>query len=492
MDLNFFLLIVAITINTLLAFIVYKNNPKSITNIVFSLLSIVTSTWLVVFYLPLLPSFLPFSLQLIRLSLFFAVPQAMLFFILSQVLPNEKITISKGKLITLLIWSSIIMIVTISPFTFTEVKFIDDSPYPTAGAGMLLFAPTVVLFSVAAIYTLIKRILKSPGLIKEQLRFVLFGIIAMLGLLITTVLIPVTLFDNNSFVPFAPFYTLIFLAATGYAIIKHRLLDIRLVVARTVAYTLIIGIVGVFYTLSTILVSNLFFRDLSTNEQIILFTTLTIIVAFTFQPLRRYLQKITDSFFYKGRYDSSELISNLTKIMATTLGLEDLSKGLLANLIPEMRINKGAFVLVKKGRIDAVESYNYKTKPKFTGTDIDSLLEQEKILILEDLDNKKLKGLMNDLDLALAAPLKIGDETLGMLLLGHKLSGEIYTEQDIKLLQILSPEISIAINNAKAYEEIRKFNVTLQREIQKATVDLKFANEKLKELDRLKDEFVVI
>ncbi|MBI1968428.1 hypothetical protein HYS49_00815 [Candidatus Woesearchaeota archaeon] len=38
----------------------------------------------------------------------------------------------------------------------------------------------------------------------------------------------------------------------------------------------------------------------------------------------------------------------------------------------------------------------------------------------------------------------------------------------MKLLKILSPEISIGIQNAKAYEEIRKFNITLQREVEKA------------------------
>ena len=74
--------------------------------------------------------------------------------------------------------------------------------------------------------------------------------------------------------------------------------------------------------------------------------------------------------------------------------------------------------------------------------------------------------------------------------MGNKLSGDIFTEQDIRLIEILTPEAAIAIQNAKAYEEIRRFNITLQEEVNKATKDLQEANIKLQELDKLKDEFV--
>ena len=69
-------------------------------------------------------------------------------------------------------------------------------------------------------------------------------------------------------------------------------------------------------------------------------------------------------------------------------------------------------------------------------------------------------------------------------------SGEMYSEQDIKVLEIFGPEISVAVQNAKSFEEIKQFNVTLHQEVERATHDLKEANEHLKELDQLKDEFV--
>ena len=492
MDLNFLLLIITILVNVILAFFVYLNNPKSATNIIYGLLSIVTSVWLVVFYLPLIPVFSQTSLFLIRLSLFFAVPQVILFFLLSKTIPSEKLQLGRKGQIFISLWTLFVMGITISPFAFTRVEIINSSPQPIPGPGLPIFAVTVIFFSLFSIYNLVKRFLRSKGLLKEQIRYVMFGILLMLGLLITTVLLPVAIFQSSIFVPLAPLYTLIFLGATGYSIIRHKLFDIRLVVARAVAYTLLVVILGIFYTGTVIIATSLFLGSLSFTSQIVLYTTLTLIVSFTFHPLRSYLEKITDKIFFKGKYDSQELLFGLTKTMATTLRLGSVTEGILLRLVPEMRISKAAFVLVEKGKVTHVNSTGFDKKTKFTGIDILSLLETEKILFVDDLKNSKLKRIMQELEASVSVPLIVREGELGVLLLGHKLSGEIYTDQDLDLLKILSPEISIAIQNAKAYEEIKQFNIKLAKEVERATSDLVHANEKLKELDKLKDEFMSI
>jgi len=82
------------------------------------------------------------------------------------------------------------------------------------------------------------------------------------------------------------------------------------------------------------------------------------------------------------------------------------------------------------------------------------------------------------------------DEFVRYLLLGDKLSGDIYSNQDIELLEIISKELAVAIQNAKAYAEISEFNVNLQARVDHATNRLRVANRHLKELDKAKDEFI--
>ena len=120
-----------------------------------------------------------------------------------------------------------------------------------------------------------------------------------------------------------------------------------------------------------------------------------------------------------------------------------------------MKISKTAFVLIDKGRITHVENAGFDKNVKFVSTDILSLLEKEEHLFIEEVKNKKIKKIMYDMGVMVSVPLLAGKKELGVFLLGHKLSGEIYTDQDIRLLEILAPEISIGIENAKAYEEIR-------------------------------------
>jgi len=486
------ILITTLIANILLAFFVYINNPKSATNIIFSLLSLVTTTWLIIMYLSFQPASLSTALFWIRLSIFLAVPQAVFFFLLAHTLPKEKLQLSRRFLLTIAAWSIFIMGLTISPYVFTDIEIVNNSPRPIPGFGLPLFALTTMLFSFGAIYILIKRLRRSAGVEKLQLRFVMFGILLMLGLIIGTIMIPVAIFRNSNFVPFAPLYTLAFLGMTTYAIIKHRLLDIRLVVARAVAYTFLVVVFATAYVGATFISTSFFLSDPASRSQLVIYSLLTLILAFSFQPLRRIFEKVTDRIFFKNRYDSSELLSELTKIMATTLELRKITEKTLRKMLPEMRISKGAFVLIERGKVETVESIGFDKKQEFVGIDILSLLEKKKVLFYEEEHQKGIKKIMRELDATVSVPLEVKEGELGVLLLGHKLSGEIYTDQDIKLLEILSPEISIAIQNSKAYEEIRRFSITLQKEVERATSDLRHANDRLKELDELKDEFMSI
>jgi len=486
------ILFITVLINSALAFLVYKNNPKSVTNIIFGLLSFSIIGWLITVYLSLLPELISSSLFWIRLGLVFAVPFTTLFLLLAYTFPDIKLGFSKKVIYILGIISSVLMINNISPFAFTRLDIVNNSPNPVPGPGLAPFVIFVVSSYGTALYFLIKRFKSSVGLEKEQLRFFMTGLLVMLGLIIVTIMIPVVFFRSSYFLVFAPLYTLVFLGSTAYAIIRHKLFDIRLVVARAAAYAILATFLFILYVSAATFLASVFTNTTATLSQLLLFGIMALIVGYTFNPIRSILEKFTDKIFYRAGYDSSELLSALTKIMATTLGLNSLMERLLVKMLPEMRISKGAFVLVEKGKMDGHKAIGFGKKVEFVGTDIISLLEENKILLVDEVEKKKIKKTMQDLDTTVCVPLKVGDDELGILLLGHKLSGEIYSDQDIKVLQILSPEISIAIQNAKAYEEIRKFNITLQREIEKATAELRNANEKLKDLDKLKDEFMSI
>lgn len=488
---NLFILLAAVLINSLLAIFVLFNNSKSVTNRIFSLLSLVTTAWLVVSYVSLLPQFLETSLLFIRLSIFFAVPIGLFLFLLADNLPYSKLQMSRKNLLLLILVSLTVMVVNISPLSFVGLEVINNQPSPIPGPGLAPFALLTIFFFAGTIFMLIKKLSSSTGKVKEQVRFVMFGIGLMLGLIITTIMLPVVLLRNSSFVSFSPLYTLIFLGMTTYAIVRHRLLDIRLVVARAVAYGLVASVLFVFYVFSTVVVTSLFLETTTNTNQLILYGVLTLIAGYSFQPLKLLFERVTDRIFYKGGYKSQELLSALSNILATTLGIRSLTQGTLRRLIAEMRITRGSIVVFKGKDIEHLESIGYDKEPKFVVNDLLDL-HDGKIIVLDELEESHTKDLMRKLDISIAVPLEVGQQKLGYLLLGEKASGEIYTNQDIDVLEVFTPELSIAIENAKSYEEIKQFNIKLEEEVKKATAELITANDRLKELDKAKDEFISV
>jgi signal transduction histidine kinase len=114
-----------------------------------------------------------------------------------------------------------------------------------------------------------------------------------------------------------------------------------------------------------------------------------------------------------------------------------------------------------------------------TGVIIASLLE----------DSDLVKRMMISHRIELVLPLIQDNKTLGYLFLGDHLTSN-YTNRDIKVLNTISNELVIAIQNALAVQEIREFNITLQQRIANATRELRASNAQLRHLDKAKDEFL--
>ena len=132
--LTLIILVVVVASNLILSFVVYKNDRKSATNRIFSLLNLVVSAWLVVMYLSLHEQAnTQLNLLLIRLSIFLATPMSSLFFLFANTLPSKVLRISRAKLILLATATLLVMLISVSPFAFTGIEFVNGSPNPLPG-----------------------------------------------------------------------------------------------------------------------------------------------------------------------------------------------------------------------------------------------------------------------------------------------------------------------------------------------------------------------
>lgn len=492
---RFLILVFTIIVNSFLALVVYKNNPKNVTNKIFGALSLVTSLWLVDIYLSVTPEFIHNSLLWVRLSIFLASIQIMLFYYLADAMPYEKLQMKKRTYQSLVLVTLLVMGVAISPLVFTGVIIKDTQVEAVPGFGLPIFVLFAISLSFAAVYTLLRKLIHAKGYIKSQYRYVFLGLVLMLGLLIFTILIPVALFKNSRFVPFAPLYTIIFLGLTTVAIVRHRLFDIRTVIARSVAYLLVVSSFVATYTVAVLLVSFFVFNDGQINiKRHFTYIILALIFTPTVYWLKRRFDRITNKLFFQDAYDAQVVLDELSDVLVGNIELEKLLKGSDKVITNNLKVTYCSFGILDDSTegdvrfLGANLAGDDKLNHFLKSTDLQKL----QFVATEDLPHKftDYHEVLRKHNIAVVVRLITHSGCLGYVLLGDKKSGNSYNRADTKLLTIISDELALAIQNALRFEEIQQFNITLQHKIDEATKALRHANDKLKALDEVKDEFI--
>jgi len=480
-----YLTLFAAAANLLLGLLVFARNPKNELNIAFGLFALSTSVWAFSnFIFWIIPQKWIFESQYALGALVLLMATAWIYALLGRLTLSKKLIIPLVTLVFFVLpfWGNLI----IGSLTFGAggYEFTQGLLFNSYSIGVnLLFAYLFIL--------IIRGFLKSRGVTRKQLSFILMGAIGFGGVsMLVSFILP--FFNIKTVAPFDAQSSLIFVGLSSYAIVKHRLMDIRMVVARSVAYAVLVLILAGFYAAAILAAQSLVFPSANYSPgYIALQIALAIIMAISFQPLRRWVTKVTDKIFFKNSYDKDDLLSELSHMLGSTIVLIEMLYQVSDILTREMKASRTLFALVKdENRLYTVQANGYKETPDVDPRDVQHIAKDGIMVADELLDNSTHKRLLRQYDAALAIPLKTEKEIVGVLLLGEKSSGDMYSQQDLNVLEIIAPEIAVAIENAKSYEEINRFNVTLRQEVKHATYRLKEKNTQLMELDKAKDEFI--
>ena len=353
----------------------------------------------------------------------------------------------------------------------------------------LIYTLSFLPYLYSALYILWSKHKKYQGNTSRQLQLICLSVlVASIFGVVFNLFMP--WFGNYHLIYLGPPFTMIIFWLLSYAIVRHQFLDVRFILARSLAYGLLLIILGIFTSASFIFVGETLFSLKFSQEQLLFFLVITPIVGFNFQLVKKTLENLTDKLFYKGYYNPDEFLAELSSTMETNIDLNNLTLTLLNTLLKNLRISKGAFILLEGEKIYTVKEIGYVQPFNLDYIKIREYLNKRDLIVFDELEEGEFKQLLRSLDVAILKVLAVKDTVVGLLILGTKASGEIYSDQDLKVLEITTPEIALAIQNAQSYDKIRKFNLTLTEEVKKATYDLQNANNRLRELDRLKDDFV--
>lgn len=89
----------------------------------------------------------------------------------------------------------------------------------------------------------------------------------------------------------------------------------------------------------------------------------------------------------------------------------------------------------------------------------------------------------------IVVPLKSRNKVIGVYSIESRYKNN-FGKEDIKIMSALADQAVIAIENARLYSRIRKFNEELKKKVKAAVKHLKEANDELTKLNRIKSDFV--
>ena len=331
-----------------------------------------------------------------------------------------------------------------------------------------------------------------------QLQYIFWGIsFSVIPGLILNAIVP--LFGIISTAYFGPSVVIFFALFTSIAIVKHSLLDIRLIVARSIAYLMLVSTLIAIYALVVFgLVNTLSGRSSEFIQEAVPILA-ALFLAATAPHFKRLFDRITNKFFYRDAYDPQVFLDQLNKALVNNIELKILLRE-TSQIIEKNLKCSTCHVAVRETNnlpLRIVGNAPSKLNPHDIETIRSELAKQNnKAVVTDDLagGQKTLKETLSNKDIAMVVCLMPGhnahEKPLAYLLLGPKKSGNIYNKQDLRIVEIIADELIIAIQNALRFEEIQGFAATLQEKVNQATAKLQQTNKKLRELDETKDEFI--
>lgn len=279
--------------------------------------------------------------------------------------------------------------------------------------------------------------------------------------------LPVLAFTNamlsfgRVFYPLSGIGALAFTSIIAYAILKYQVLDIQVIIRRSLVYaSLTLAIAGI-YSLLVGAITGIMGSINFAEYGWFINGCAGAIIAAGFLPLRNRIQYVVDRLFFREKYNYRQTLKDFSRDLTSIFALDVLSELLVAKITETMHIDRGCVVVLddEKEHFEVVfhkgmdDSSLRRWWRENAGGMVQWCEKNDRVFLTEE--HPELGEELRRQGIALAVPMIIRDHVAGMLCLGGKMSEELYTDEDIELLVTIAHQAAISIENAGLSEKMR-------------------------------------
>jgi len=263
--------------------------------------------------------------------------------------------------------------------------------------------------------------------------------------------------------------------AFASAVVRYRLMDVEVIIKRTVVYGAAITAIATIYAV-LLKIAGRVFADAGGNSHTIIAVLATLVVVLLAPLVKNTIQTLLDRAYYRDRYDYRRALVSFARELNADLDLHRLSERLVDRVVDTLILDRMSLLLPP-----ASETAN---REFVTARAIGFLRPLPPLDASSGVGNRVLSGQTVNLDEPFTARRFTGEEvghwqqlgvhcfvpcvskegTIAVMALGGKESGEPLNSEDMALLEAVAAQVATAFENGRLYHQLQLKAAELDRE----------------------------
>ena len=322
---------------------------------------------------------------------------------------------------------------------------------------------------------------QQATVVKQRVKLLLTG--AVVAFVLPALLAVVSVIFPRWSIPFnyLALLLVIFPISASFAIIQYNLFNVDAFLKKLLVLFFSVDTTLLLYVLFYVYFEQMGLQKFRASPAFSLGFALLIMVLFS--PLHTLLSNAMERLFNRGKQDFFKASGRLNQQLATLLSRQEILDLLAHVLIEDLSVEK---VMLWQAGEDTIFCYEQGKPDQVCDVASATLLRQQAgnlqnlktpLFISEVLESKRYSEELRQQYLpvfeTLAAvvflPLIFQDTLKGLLILSGKSNAEPFAAEELSVLQTLSYQTAIALENARFYETIRELNENLEQKVEERT-----------------------
>jgi signal transduction histidine kinase len=376
-------------------------------------------------------------------------------------------------------------------------------PGPTLGFVAFFYA--VGLASLAAAVMVIERLRQPDEAAARRADVILLGFavsfLPSIAAFVAQIFLRISLPVFAALLWFGMFPLIV-----AYGVVRRELFDIRGAARSSAVYGIVtLGITGLFA--SAVAFADLLVWRWNVDARSPAFSVGFLFFAILFfNPIRNRLQSFVDRTFDRDRAAYRKAVREISEAMVSMLSIKEVVDRILVAATETMGVDHALVLLLDEDRralVQAAARGDFDAGEPAAEIPADHPIVKQLWMRRDELARGDFseepdpevrdacQEIFDTLDVRILVPILFGVDLIGVIAVGDKILGDRLSPDDRQLLRTLANQSSIAIENAKAFDEIAQLNATLEARVEERTDELRrtqaqlVQNEKMVSLGQL-------